>query len=87
MKYYLVSEDEIEYLLNYISNHGTQNMIKSLIKSKKPVEVIASGNIKNEKDLTCDYVGGFMVEHFDIGNFFDDYNGKKGKLIFIENKE
>jgi len=75
MKQYLISEEEIEYLLNYISNHSTQKMIKSIIKSKTPVEVIASGKV-----ITIGVLDKFKgALSFNIG--------KSGTLIFVEDKE
>ncbi|MGD9276336.1 MAG: hypothetical protein PVJ67_04135 [Candidatus Pacearchaeota archaeon] len=92
-KMYLVSEGELEYLLNYISNEGTQKMIKSLIKSKTPAKVIVSGKVGY---ITLKSIDRTHYEVFNIGEasfngvikeILEGYKNKSGTLFWVQDKE
>lgn len=91
MKYYLISENELKELFRLANSYQflgymypKNKAIKNTLKSKKPVEVIAMGQVIIYKR------GGYSritIGNEDIVLRFRNLVDKSGKLIFIEDKE
>jgi hypothetical protein len=83
MKQYLISEEEL-YDLKEMENYYINDKIDNIILSKKPVEVIAEGEVHTEEDNYYGHLYFCIGDIRDIENELWDYEGKKGKLIWIE---
>lgn len=76
MNQYLISEAEIS---NFVATILSGEKPAPLLKDKKPVVVIAEGQL----DMINDYIGNDHSWNIALC-LYKKYDGKKGKLIFIE---
>lgn len=88
-KLYVVSEEELLDLFEAVidfpisTTEAKKEVLQTILKSKKPVQIIAEGKIESR---FADWnIGKFRDYHF--VNFLDKNNGKSGKLIFIKKEE
>ena len=83
---YIIDEDELEKLVRSTHSHDLRLphyfAMEDFLKSKKPVEEIASGEVGSD-DFYADYMETFIDG---AEKFFKKYNGKSIKL-YIEEKE
>ncbi len=93
MKQYLISEEELDDLLFAVNVNDKNRMsdkydlrewIKD-IKSKKPVEILAEGEVLIDDEDGEVWVGTPDLTGTWLGGEMRSREGKKGKLIWISN--
>ena len=88
---YIIDEDELKDLLNmHIPYFGTHTiselhqLLTDFLKSKKPVEEIASGEVIDD---IFEYEAQFLIGDKDLWHIFQKYDGKSIKIYIEESKD
>jgi len=91
-KQYLISEEKLKQKLEHLQKAGfiigvDKVMMDFILKSKTPVEVIASGEIYKPIQNIDVWMMGDNRLHKLIDRAISKFEGKSGTLIFVEDKE
>ena len=81
MKRYLVNEEELREIARQGFYGITNKIVKDFLNSKKPVEIIAEGEVELDSSKF------FSVGAIYVDNLLGKILGKSGTLIFIPKEE